>query len=396
MPIGAAALLLFRGGGGAPSLAPIARDDLGIDIAPGEPVDVQVLANDDLFGEAVTNFEVLAASGVHPEILPGNILRLWGLTPPPEHTNEHVINVPADPNYSLRGFPRPGLDPYVEVNDGTGGTKNAFPIDQDVTFIFDSATTYDPANTDYFTTWGGRHIRLIGGAIGGNGPKVLFVANAGSVFIEGLSVDSSGTESDIIVSLDNPTIRSELGGDGLWPTFYLQHCALTGINGTFSTEHADALQVQGGLITHLQVEECSISTGYQGFFIPLNPATPQGVQSAVFRWVDCALFPANARASFIWMKGGSIPEQVYYPVDLYEVYCDESTEPANQPWHVFSCSPSTGAPDGHEAVLSGDGLSMTWPNSGGFITGMVKKGPSPFGNFAHRAGLGYVSPWGTP
>lgn len=391
MPIGAAALLLFRGGGGIPSQAPIARDDLGIDIAPGEFVDVSVLTNDDLFGEAVTNFEVLAASGVHPEILPGNVLRLWGLTPPPAHTNDYVINVPADPAAILR-FPR-SEDPGIDI---PGTFRKWFLADQDVTVIFDPNTTYT-SDGGGFEFFGGRHVRIIGGNFVHNvgGGTHSFTEQSGSIFIEGFYSDLAAVSADAIVTRRNDTAAPVLGTEGSVADVYIQHCMLLNLNGSDSTVHADMYQPQSVILGHLQVEEFTGTTNYQGLQIPLFPNTPSGHSSAIIRWADFALSPPDDRANFVWMKQVSDPNQVYYPVDLYEVYANESTNPTNQPWHVFSFAPNTTSTP-EPAVLSGDGLSLTWPNSGGFITGTAKKGPSPFGNFAYRAGLGYVSPWGTP
>lgn len=341
---------------------------------------------------------ITGMSGCRRELQPGNTMRIWGLHPPPQQPSPYVINVAATSPAPVIRYPDPALGhPYVFVPDiGSGFGRNCFPYDTDVTCIMPKTQLELTAG---FEIWGGRNIRIIGGdVVAANDAQFRFVSPLESVYVEGLrlDVDAMG-EADTMVTRDNAIVRDTLGGTGApWPDYYLHHCYLSGTQGSFTGVHGDTFQAQS-LIGKFVVEETTVFTQYQGFFIEANTTRNGPQDGIVIQFCDFNYWPRTDNPQRPHYISFYIPGKNFcFGADLHECYLEE--HPDFVPWYANSTVPATRATPPDNAVYDAGTNSISWPDvaAPGAITGTATQGPPPGGNFAANAGTSYVSPWGTP
>lgn len=281
----------------------------------------------------------------------------------------------------LRWAPPPLVDPIV-VHVPTSYYGATFPTNRDVLLVMPNEVRWGKINVV-----GGHNVRLIGGAtvlnIESRATGVMrFSGQSGSVFIEGTEIDVNGHSDDGI-----DVAGSRAPPYTLFPDVYIENCRITGLNGTYETNHADIIQTQGS-IGRLFIDRVTGQSNYQAITIP--PQFP--IKSASISRVNLSYGPGGQRWTYLLWLLDPHTHEVPYPVRLSDVWIKprsgQDVAHAVAPW--LGTTDADGTPIG---AIAGRNGRVTWPRFNK-VSGYVSAGVPPGGDFvpAGSVGLGYRSP----
>jgi len=298
-------------------------------------------------------------------------------------------------------FPRPTTDDAVSYLP-EGSSLRRFNPDLDV--LIHMPTT-EIAITENAHVLGGRHVRLIGGKLIRSATMTSMIAfelQTGSVFIEGMYLDVAGGECDAMAVRWDQGVADEAG---ILRTTHagiiVQHCLMEGIDGVSGGVHGDALQNQTGIdqgIDFIRVENVTFESTYQGIF-PLNGTTAgpdEGpAQGLWLRRVNSRDYVAGAEELIsYWFHNGDVTARSsnLYPIHLDQVYAGD---PQSALWQDSATIPNDAYDWGPTLDTDAEGDFLDFSALGLQITGKVRRGQPPGGDFANAAsvGLNYHSPW---
>jgi hypothetical protein len=231
---------------------------------------------------------------------------------------------------------------------------------------------------------GGRNIHIIGGHAAiprFREPAITLQGQTGTVHIEGLLIDNPRNVEadaiaigapDAIVQIQNVRVVGLLGGEDT------------------NHDHADVIQPWGG-IRELRIDRLTGSSNYQGLFLKQEPNTKLG--PIIIRNTNLLALPglSSAGGHMLWLSvWGS--ENTVNSVSLSEVYI--TPRPDRTLGNSIWPDDNPNDPDnGFPAQVNENGDQASWPSIPN-VTGIVKRGPPPNGDFvpAGVVGLNYVSP----
>lgn len=304
---------------------------------------------------------------------------------PPAQTNPTVVNVP------------------------TTGISRTFAATEDAILVLPSSVV-----TGQIGTTGGRHIRIIGGKIGGgsatfSGTYAIVARDLrGSIFIEGIDNDFSQlTDKDnITVTGYSPKGTNRVGWT--YPSVYIQNSRIMGSKWSGGSFHPDIYQKQGAQGT-LYMDKVTAEASYQGLQVSSTTFSsgPAPQELYVEGLNDMEVRRTNLRhradhtvgylAWFAWDAGqnGSFTGEDPFPIRLSDFWVEGipgHTLGSNLLWPRVTTTQGENGQDPH-MILAPDGLSATW-TAASLITGTARKGNPPGGDFvpANSVGIGYVSP----
>jgi hypothetical protein len=270
----------------------------------------------------------------------------------------------------------------------------------------------DAPVTGRIATAGGRHIRIIGGKLGGgtafNGTIGIVARDLrGSLFIEGVDIDFSQLwdRDGIVADGNNPAGTKRAGWT--YPDLYVQNVRLLGSKYSGGAMHPDAIQKQGPM-GRLMIDNMTVESSYQGFQISATSFSDGPAQELYTEGMDyTGISRTNLRHRLDWKSGylmwlawdagsnGSFSGEDPWPIVLDNVWVNGiagTNLGANLAWPR---STTTAGENGQDPrmLVSTDGASATWKPAAQ-ISGTLRKGNPPSGDFvpAGRAGWGYVSP----
>ena len=306
--------------------------------------------------------------------------------PPPEPTPEPTPTPTPDPGAgSQLSWKPPALvsPTTIVVDDST-----PLPL------YLDTAKDYviklgHRTRTHGLVISGGRNIVMIGGRIsipyaGANASiesrRGLYLErNTGTVHIEGLLIDGPDLTEGIQIGAPNAVVQ-------------LQNVRIEGVHArdqvNFSDNHPDCLQPWGG-VREIRIDRMTCSTDTHGMYFDSNDARRLG---GPIGYSDIRRYNMKRTLKSPHWVFQRVTADGDQPMALTDVYVEpESTTSlynsvGNEPWR-------NGAYNFMAATMSADGSTASWPQDAS-LTGVVKKGPPPAGDFvpAGVSGTGYVSP----
>ncbi|MDX6549310.1 MAG: hypothetical protein QOG33_2860 [Gaiellales bacterium] len=258
---------------------------------------------------------------------------------------------------------------------------------------------------------GGRNVEVIGGymsiatasSVGAGAANIVISDGVAPVDgrvvrIEGVQIDaSSGVEADGI-RIDAPHAVVQV-----------VNTRITGLLGSLATTHADLIQPWGG-VKELDVDGFTGASHYNSFYLRRenNPLLPP-IGKVVMHDVNVYGLsnPAGSDPPET-ISAISIGTQPYTPSDTQSTTnCQVAGTIQLDNFYALPASKRPGSfvyprdsmtTSGCPAQVSADGTSVDWPSlrasSGGTVTGVVRVGAPPGGDFVPlgMAGLGYVAP----
>lgn len=279
------------------------------------------------------------------------------------------------PPYVGTVTPRPVADGY---------TKYTLPVDRDAIFELPNFVK----NGSLFVE-GGRNIIIRGGHIRPNvdTSRAIYIKNnKGTVHIEGVVIEGSGTLNFDAITIDSPDTILQV-----------QNVRILNVHGTHSGFHGDIIQPFSGL-KELRVDRLTGSSSYQGLQLATT-GTPIG--SVELNRVNLKSNGAQTQESggqLFWMMSANyvfdcVRQQ--YPVKLENVFLQGRPENGT---HMFTHTvyPMRGQLDNNGVdcggALSGDGTKITFPALP--VTGFLSAGAPEGGDYVKEgeAGLNYISP----
>lgn len=281
----------------------------------------------------------------------------------------------------LRWAPPAQLSPTI-VSVPDGFYSGSFGPTEDVIFNWPGDSRFSE-----FIATGGRHMRIIGGASakGPGGSAIQIIGCSGSVFLEGLAIDASGSDIDGINACGDQSSPFTNR-----PNVFIQNCRILGINGTNATNHSDAFQAQGA-IGNLYVDRVTLSSNDQGISIFQNQF-PTG-SCFISRVNGTYTAIAGDPVTYLLWDMDQATHAPYQPVSLDQVYFSpRSAQNLSQcAWPAPGTLNSDGLAIG--SVTSDGWMTASWPALAN-IQGQLTSGAPPGGDWASAAsvGLGYVSP----
>jgi len=176
---------------------------------------------------------------------------------------------------------------------------------------------------------GGRRVVVIGGEINYDGSYSRALAfkrmPAGSiVFIEGMKIDTADASGADAINIDGKTRES--------PDVYIQNCRISGVHGTSSGHHGDAIQFTGAVGSeiygrgNLYVGHSDFDTSYQSIicakhvYHDMSYTFVNRVESCYFTYNT--LSNDNRCAYIYWTSSGSDTTKCNY-LDLIDVWMNE-------------------------------------------------------------------------
>jgi hypothetical protein len=240
---------------------------------------------------------------------------------------------------------------------------------------------------------GGHNVVLVGGEVtvpstadqtdngaDGTDTAIYVRGSTGTVHIEGVQID--GQTNTMFDGIDVNAPQA---------TVQVENVRMTGLWGSYSTEHADAIQTWGG-VKDLEVDDLTVQGDYQGLSVSPDLGS---VGSAQFDNIDLTAEPwpaalaaeSSGGGTMIWLTRGS-NTCTTTPMSFSNVYVDDATggrvATGDTVW------PATNSTLPCPAHQTGDRVS--WPALP--ISGVVTLGVPPNGPFvpAGSAGIGYQSP----
>lgn len=263
---------------------------------------------------------------------------------------------------------------------GTGFFTATFDANEDVILQL------PPTRKSSMVIIGGNDVRVGPCSINNTenqGAPLVFQKTTGSVFLEGLDVNMTSLNNDVVdwggrqlTDANGPT----------YPDLYIQNCRFYNVHGSLGTTHADIVQAQGP-VGRLFVDKLTGSSNYQGFQLaPQKPITSVSLSRVNLSYTG----PGEEQevTYLLWFLDNE--SQTPYPVTLNRVYVNPrsgQTVAANAVW-------PNSAQTGFGAYANPDG-TVTWPANGPMqVAGVVTPGVPPNGDFvpANSVGAGYVSP----
>jgi hypothetical protein len=233
---------------------------------------------------------------------------------------------------------------------------------------------------------GGRNVVMIGGHIstGSESSRAymdspehrgIYITQAtGTVHIEGVLIDASRTGAGDGIAINAPNAIIQI-----------QNTRIVGLIGGSGSNHADVIQAWGGL-KELRVDRLTGSTNYQGLHIQpeLRPNGPEIIKNT-----NVSSHSTTAGNWLVWLTHSDNTCDTAARVELSEVYVTP------RPGRTLRSTvwPSDSQPSACKTVHSAGETILSFPNLPS-VTGVIKKGPPPGGDFvpAGVAGLNYVSP----
>ena len=239
---------------------------------------------------------------------------------------------------------------------------------------------------------GGHNVVLIGGQItvpstvdqtdngADDGDTAIYVRNStGTVHIEGVQIDGQTDTMFDGIDINAPQA-----------TVQVENVRMTGLWGSYSMEHADAIQTWGG-VKELRVDDLTAEGDYQGLTVApsigsVGSADFHNVDLTASAWPTALAGESNGGGIMIWLTQGT-STCTTTPMSFDDVYV------ANQTGRILSGStvwPATNSALPCRAQQTGDQVS--WPSLP--ISGGVTLGSPPNGSFvpAGTVGVGYHSP----
>ena len=309
-------------------------------------------------------------------------LILVGLTwKPPQLTNPITIDLNSSPKIQ-----RFVLDPNRDYLLRVGPDSKGFIVSNEIKIV------------------GGRNIVLIGGHIkraegtrtndpdtgvrdrSGGIVTLALIGQTGTTYVEGLLIDNN----------------NQFGADGLDPggsdrggpmqsgDFILQNVRIENVVGTAratngaAVEHADAIQVQGG-VRSLSLDHVTVSSSYQGF--NFQPEFQIGLVQAVHsnaRYPDPDYHDGGANGYAFWLGDGADPNKNKpASYSFTDVYVQDRIDKWGDPWIKDSIAPDVTMPGGAKP-MPGDPPRAYWTNlafPNQTVTGNVTEGLPPGGDF---------------
>lgn len=275
----------------------------------------------------------------------------------------------------------------ITIQLGTGNTTNNLDPNQDY-FIKLPATK----KNGYTKINCGRNITVIGGSIT-TPPSLQYTSDRRNIQIYDCErlTKSGTTQLNRVVHIEGVLIDGSGGGQAdaiaiAAPRTIVQIQNVRAVNliGGYDTasgwEHSDVVQPWGG-VKELRIDRLTGSTNYQGLQIPRD-LEDIGRITIKNTNVSYYSYPPNNGGYLIWLGECSIS----HPVSLSELYVvpKSGRTIGNSVWPQESSSCGV--------RNLGNGL-WGWPSHGS-ITGGIKQGPPPGGDFvpAGVAGINYTSP----
>ena len=262
---------------------------------------------------------------------------------------------------------------------------------------------------------GGRNIVIIGGASTvaphtGVGVRNIQISDKPGVMdgrivhIEGLDIDGSGGGQADGIGIGAPSAIVQI-----------ENVRITGLIGHLSATHADVIQTWGG-VKELRLYNVTGASHYNSLYLrrensplgpPIGPVTLDHVNifgyvnpsswdvSSTLRAISIGTQPAgsdcNARAKCGPPNADSSTNcQLSSPMVLNDFYGAPPVGKLQRFMWPTNSMDRAGCP----AALSADGQTVDWPALRGQISGVLRLGPPPGGDFvpAGSVGVGYVTP----
>ena len=319
----------------------------------------------------------------------------------------NVDPTPAARDFTIESQATPPADPGTTPPAGGAGSQLSWKppaLVSPTTIVVDDSTPlplYLDTAKDYviklghrtrthgLVISGGRNIVMIGGRIsipyaGANASiesrRGLYLErNTGTVHIEGLLIDGPDLTEGIQIGAPNAVVQ-------------LQNVRIEGVHArdqvNFSDNHPDCLQPWGG-VREIRIGRMTCSTDTHGMYFDSNDARRLG---GPIGYSDIRRYNMKRTLKSPHWVFQRVTADGDQPMALTDVYVEpESTTSlynsvGNEPWR-------NGAYNFMAATMSADGSTASWPQDAS-LTGVVKKGPPPAGDFvpAGVSGTGYVSP----
>ena len=236
---------------------------------------------------------------------------------------------------------------------------------------------------------GGRNIVMIGGRISipyaGESPSIearrgLYLErNSGTVHIEGLLIDGPDLSEGIQIAAPAAIVQ-------------LQNVRVIGVHArdqvNFSDNHPDCLQPWGG-VQKILIDRMTCTTDTHGMYFDSNDARRLG---GPIGYSDIRRYNIKRTLKSPHWAFQRVTADGDQPMTLTDVYVEpESTTSLYN--SVGSESWRSGVYNFLPASISADGATASWPQDTA-LTGAIKKGPPPAGDFAPAglSGTSYVSP----
>lgn len=317
---------------------------------------------------------------------------------------------PAARNFTIesQATPEPTPDPVVTPppTTGTGGLLSWKPpaLVSPTTIAVDDSTSlplYLDTTKDYviklghrtkthgLVISGGRNIVMIGGHItipyaGANASiesrRGLYLErNTGTVHIEGLLIDGPDLSEGIQIGAPNAVVQ-------------LENVRIEGVHArdqvNFSDNHPDCIQPWGG-VREIHIDRMTCSTDTHGMYWDSNDARRLG---GPLGYSDIRRYNMKRTLKSDKWVFQRVTQDGDQPMVLTDVYVEPEATTSlynsvgNEPWR-------NGSYNFLPATMSADGSTASWPQDAS-LTGVIKKGPPPGGDFvpAGVPGTGYVSP----
>jgi hypothetical protein len=275
----------------------------------------------------------------------------------------------------------PTLTNPVTVNIGQGNTQNTLDPAKDYTVIL--PTSHKIGST---TLSGGHNIVIKGGWLtidpasikdDANGRAIYIKGATGTVHVEGVYIDNTDGGQGDAFAINAPQAIVQL-----------ENIRAINLKGTYNSAHADCVQPWGG-VKELRIDHFTCTDMYQGLQIDQDLGD---IDRTIIKNTNLVNLPNTltsdpslAGGYSLWLGGAACNN--IYPVEFTEFYIQPKPGRAlsNSVWPPAS---NTVCP----AVASGGEVS--WPALAGTISGSVKQGPPPGGDFVPdgSVGLGYTSP----
>lgn len=308
-----------------------------------------------------------------------------GATPRP--TPAPVMPPPTESGGPRLSWAPPALEAPETIALEPGATTTDLEPDRD--YILTIPRT---GKGDTFVR-GGRNIVIIGGHIStgrGQAPwsspehrALYFADTTGTIHVEGVLIDDidSGQGDGIAIAAPGAVLQ-------------VQNVRITGLTGKEQGNHADVLQLWGG-VKEVRVDRLTGSTDYQGLHVQpdLGP-----IGRVTIRNANVSSTSSTAGNWLIWLATGSNSCQTAGQMNLDDVYV--TPRPGRSLGDsVWPPSDPADAGDARNPVqtclsaLSADGAELSFPALPR-ITGVVRQGPPQDGDFVPEgvAGPDYVSP----
>lgn len=281
----------------------------------------------------------------------------------------------------LRWAPPVQTSPTI-VSVPDGFYDGSFGPNEDVIFNWPADSRFSE-----FIATGGRHMRIIGGASakGPGGSAIQITGCTGSVFVEGLAIDVSGSDLDAINICGDisPTYAN-------FPDVYIQNCRLLGINGSEATNHSDGWQAQGS-VGNLFMDCVTLTSNDQGISLFQNQFP---TRAAYISRVNCSYTNVTGDpVTYLFWNMDENTSAPYKPVFVDQVYfAPRSAQNLSQ-----CIWPAAGTVN-NDSIAIGATTTNSWATATfpaiTNCTGTFTSGVPAGGDWAKSAavGLGYVSP----